>query len=392
MTNRIDDIMFARSYGVELEVLKPASARAFPETADLLSANGIPCVVVGYAQAHQVHRTWKVTHDGTVQGVGMTGMEVVSPPLRGEEGLAEIRKVCDLLKNHGYRINKSCGLHVHVHVMDLTQNAKNRLAVDYARHEKLIDKLMPPSRRGARGGNGFCRTIARADVEALMVARDIGELANAVSGGTSRRSRSRWHAYSGAIKYVKLNYTSYHRYGTVEFRHHSGTVEADKATQWVRFCLRMVAKAALETPTTILRTVAQSVSRNRPVRAGSKLAIVRDLLLRAEGTTRAEAMAATGWPSISMQDNARQAGLQLRSVRGYGGTLRYFGTYAEGGEVATAQTPNVQTTARPTMEGFLASLHMPETDLQYWRRRQALFAPHAIGDDEEGQTPQVTAA
>ena len=43
----------------------------------------------------------------------------------------------------------------------------------------------------------------------------------------------------GAARYKKLNLMSFWQHGTVEFRHHQGTVEAQKAENWVRMCLRM---------------------------------------------------------------------------------------------------------------------------------------------------------
>jgi Putative amidoligase enzyme len=374
--------MFTRSFGVELEVLRPYSTTAYYDTVRMIKAAGIPCELVPYGSAHQVHSTWKVTYDGTVVGAGLTGMEVVSPPLHGPEGLEEACKVADLLKASGHSVNTSCGMHVHVHVAPLPQSAKNRLAVDYARHEKIIDSLLPPSRRGARAAGGYACTVANVKIEDIMAVTTATQLATVMARGGQLRQgrRRRYHS----TKYVKLNFTPHYTYGTVEFRHHSGTVESQKVRQWVRFCLRMVHKAKesaerndpIETETAT-RTVAV---RARTVRPGTKLAIVAGLLLREEGTTRAEAMAATGWPSISMQDNARQLGLVLRSTRGFGGTLRYYGARPEAGAV---QTVTARTVARPSLDGLLDSLGMPEGDKAYWHTRQALFARHSTGDSEE---------
>jgi hypothetical protein len=373
--------MFTRSFGVELEVLRPYSALALRDTANMITAAGIPCELVPYGGAHRVHSTWKVTHDGSVSGPAHAGMEVVSPPLTGPEGLEEACRVADLLKASGHSVNKTCGMHVHVYVAPLPQGAKNRLAVDYARNERIIDSLLPPSRRGARAANGYANTVANVKTEDIMQVTTATQLATVMAhGGMTRQGRRRRY---NSTKYVKLNFTPHYTYGTVEFRHHSGTVESMKVRQWVRFCLRMVHKAKesaerndpVETESGT-RTVAV---RARTVRPGTKLAIVAGLLLREEGTTRAEAMAATGWPSISMQDNARQLGLVLRSTRGFGGTLRYFGARPDGGAV----TVTARTVTRPTLEGLLGSLGMPDEDKAYWRDRQALFARHSTGDSEE---------
>ncbi|MDO5509556.1 MAG: amidoligase family protein, partial [Weeksellaceae bacterium] len=41
-------------------------------------------------------------------------------------------------------------------------------------------------------------------------------------------------------RYLKLNLSSYQRHGTVEFRHHSGTVNYTKIKNWILICARLV--------------------------------------------------------------------------------------------------------------------------------------------------------
>jgi hypothetical protein len=44
-------------------------------------------------------------------------------------------------------------------------------------------------------------------------------------------------------RYFALNFQSYANHGTLEFRQHSGTVDAEKATQWVRLVVGFIARA-----------------------------------------------------------------------------------------------------------------------------------------------------
>jgi len=388
--------MFTRSYGVELECIAPQNpggeSAAFRATAQLLIAAGIPCEIVPYGAAHRVHTNWKVTHDGsvrqTVGGRPGSGMEVVSPPLTGPEGVEQVKKVCALLHGNGHFVNQTCGMHVHVYVAPMPGDAKARLAVHYARNEKVIDRLLPPSRRGAAAGSGYCRSIAHAETAVIMgETRSMESLAQVLAGAGRRpgygRRRRRYDSYT--TKYVKLNFTPHSSYGTVEFRHHSGTVEAEKAEQWIKFCLRMVARAARASANNdpvegmVQRRLARMGSGN--VRPGTKLAIIVDLLTREEGCTRAEAMAATEWPSISMQANARAAGLELRQTTGLGGVVRYWGARPDAAAAAPETPATVMAPARPTLEGLLESLDMPEADKVYWRGRYAKFAARDGGDD-----------
>lgn len=62
-------------------------------------------------------------------------------------------------------------------------------------------------------------------------------------------------------------------------------------------------------------------------REGSKLAIVVGLLTRPEGCTTKEVLDATGWPTVSMPQQAKAAGLTLRKEKD-GKVSRYFGAAA----------------------------------------------------------------
>ncbi len=60
------------------------------------------------------------------------------------------------------------------------------------------------------------------------------------------------------------------------------------------------------------------------IRPGTKLAIIAGLLMRKQGVTAKEALAATGWPAISFPQQAEAAGLKLRKER-EGRITRYWG-------------------------------------------------------------------
>jgi hypothetical protein len=45
-------------------------------------------------------------------------------------------------------------------------------------------------------------------------------------------------------RYQKLNLESLERHGTIEFRQHSGTVDAEKAVNWVRLCTAFIETTA----------------------------------------------------------------------------------------------------------------------------------------------------
>lgn len=186
-----------RTYGIEIELIhndKHAMARA-------INAAGIEIEVEGYN--HTTRNHWKIVPDGSVHG----GYEVVSPKLQGTNGLRQIKTVCDTLVAHGAKINKSCGLHVHHDARDYrTENFTNLFNL-YRRGEHIMDSMLPLSRRG--NNNQYCQTLQ--NITAVPVSR-----------------------------YYKVNFQAFHVHGTVEFRHHSGSVEAEKIINWVLLTQRIV--------------------------------------------------------------------------------------------------------------------------------------------------------
>lgn len=74
-------------------------------------------------------------------------------------------------------------------------------------------------------------------------------------------------------------------------------------------------------------TAVRVEKRTTDLRPDSKLAIVVSLLTRKEGCTTADVLAATGWPTVSMPQQAKAAGLVLSKEKD-GAVFRYRGTPA----------------------------------------------------------------
>lgn len=80
---------------------------------------------------------------------------------------------------------------------------------------------------------------------------------------------------------------------------------------------RVVPRAAAPAPTT---------AAPKAVRAGSKTEVVRALLLQSGGTTTAQILTATGWPTVSVPALAASCGLDLRKEKVKGAPTKYYGT------------------------------------------------------------------
>lgn len=175
---------------------------------------------------------WKIVDDGSVDE---GGFEVVSPILCGTEGLAEVTRAARALASIGATANRSCGLHVHVDARDLNIETIVNVASRYSQFETEIDLFMPRSRREAR--SEYCAPVASMFHEGAYGTTISSLLRDGVDG------------LLNLDRYYKVNLSAFGRHGTIEFRHHSGTTNAKKITNWIQFCLEFVAASALpDTP------------------------------------------------------------------------------------------------------------------------------------------------
>lgn len=207
-----------RTYGIEIEFLQGPYSR---ETiAQELRNAGINAYSESYN--HTTKSNWKLITDASC------GNELVSPVLKGREGLEEIKKVCAVLNRLGCKVDKRCGLHVHHYAGDLSVKNFRNLYISYAKYEGLIDTLQPISRRG--NNNQYCRSLITYGYNELVERLDRCKTINDIRCIFGTR-------------YMKLNIESYVKYGTIEFRQCAGTTDASKIINWIMFTQLMVERS-----------------------------------------------------------------------------------------------------------------------------------------------------
>lgn len=217
----------ALSFGVELECLMPTGVTK-ENIAVRIRDLGVECEVEVYN--HNTTAKWKIVTDGSL-GDYTRGIEIVSPVLYGDAGLEAVAKVASVLKSAGCKITKRCGFHVHVGARNEGVDFFRNLAKLYASAEPVIDTFMAPSRRG--NTNNYAQSVVHNNtIDSATTLIDVAR-----SMGQSN------YSIRGAGRYKKLNFQSFWQHGTVEFRHHQGTVDAEKIKNWIRFCLLMCTAA-----------------------------------------------------------------------------------------------------------------------------------------------------
>ncbi len=205
---------FDRKFGIEIEaygVEKRIVIRAINEA-------GVECHDESYN--HDTRRHWKIVSDGSL--TGQYAFEIVSPILEGENGLAQLRTVSEVLVRLQVKINRTCGLHVHFDAEMMTLPTWKNLLFNYASLEDIIDTMMPQSRRG--DVNTYCKSLKIANLNTKLNAATTIQQVTAIFP-------SRYH---------KVNTQAYSRHKTVEFRQHSGTIEAEKMVNWIIFLHNLV--------------------------------------------------------------------------------------------------------------------------------------------------------
>lgn len=218
-TDTVFEFAFNRNFGVEVE---------FYNTSENILKNNLRRVGIrnkfeGYN--HSIRNHWKFTSYSSI--IGDNSYEMVSPVLSGNGGLKELKDACKALRLSKAKINKSCGVHVHLDVNDYTVDNMKTLLKNWYLLEKQLDKIMPVSRRG--NNNRYCKGFS-------VVYSSKASFFSSIDSCNTINEMARFFN----DRYFKLNLQSYLRYGTVEFRHHSGTTKYTKIKNWLLICSRLV--------------------------------------------------------------------------------------------------------------------------------------------------------
>lgn len=92
---------------------------------------------------------WNAQTDASIRVTtpGYVGVEIVSPVLKGAEGIRQVKLVCDWLKARNAKVNQSTGFHVHVGC-ERNETLLARLAHLVANFEKAL--YVTIARKGAK--------------------------------------------------------------------------------------------------------------------------------------------------------------------------------------------------------------------------------------------------
>lgn len=200
-----------RGFGIEIEYIGPNHA-----VAAAMRTAGLACSVESYG--HGRNTGWKIVTDASVSG----GYELVSPVLYGADGERQVRGAYAALRQVGCTVNVQCGLHVHHDARDFNISEVRGVVDLYESLRGAVDSVIARGRRvGGPQGSWARPWRGTGEYNTLGIVRDIAQM----------HAHFRASAYE---RYHAVNVCAHARHGSLEFRQHQATLNANKAMAWVR--------------------------------------------------------------------------------------------------------------------------------------------------------------
>lgn len=169
-----------------------------------------------------------------------SGIEVVSPVLKGQSGIEEMMEVMEFLVKSGGYVGNADGFHVHHHGAEFLDDEFGmarikRLLASYANNQFVINKVLPARRCDDSltmqhfGGTSCFKTMNKERVKFIVDNME-----------SCAYPKIKDKASQMGDRFCALNVRSLAAHGTIEFRQHHGTFDIPRAAAWVRFGQRFI--------------------------------------------------------------------------------------------------------------------------------------------------------
>jgi len=171
-------------------------------------------------------KDWSATGDGSL---GRGGVEFISSPLNGDRLYKSINALSRYLRTTHASVESTCGLHIHVNGMDLYWEELKCILYVARKIEPLLYAMQPETRRGS----SWCRSmrLSKRGIDNIHSNEDFVDIWYDGEVSSEKYHDSRYHG---------LNLHARVYLGTVEFRYHTGTINARKMRCWAEICTAIV--------------------------------------------------------------------------------------------------------------------------------------------------------
>lgn len=213
-------------FGIEIECAVPLGHESLAR--ELTRLTGLEARYTDQGE----YATWEVHNEGI--GVnGLYNLELVSPRLRGEEGLAQIKTMMATLQRMGAVVSAAAGMHVHLDRSHLSDAALGHWHANFIRYEKCFDQLVARRRTcGYPQSNAVWLAARMRDGEHRYGATNVIEYARLATVAFARNLLNKGPKFSPR------------EMGTVELRQHQGSLNGTRAAHWLSLMLHFAAVAS----------------------------------------------------------------------------------------------------------------------------------------------------
>ena len=165
---------------------------------------------------------------GTDVSLGGDGVEFRSVPMNGDLLFDSIESFGKELNKRRYRVDKTCGLHIHLEV-DKDVEYLKKLYIFYLRFEDMFFNMLPKSRRTRKHCERF-KVYYSDTPEQIMKVRDLDGFKEMLYETKYYRGEIRQRYFEKRRCWANLHSIFYR--GTLEIRSHPGTVNSSKIINW----------------------------------------------------------------------------------------------------------------------------------------------------------------
>lgn len=173
---------------------------------------------------------WGAKTDGSVSH----GMEFVTAPIAGNDGLAAIREFCEHAEDNDFGVDSRCGFHLHCDLTGSRGIQRKSIALAYHYTCELWHDFIDRSR--------YDTSYSRLNSETR---HDY----DAYHGSPSGKRKTFWDRKSimdndghptNSERYVWINWNAYSKFNTVEIRSHHPTCNGEEVTNWVKAHIKFI--------------------------------------------------------------------------------------------------------------------------------------------------------
>jgi Putative amidoligase enzyme len=226
-----------RPFGVELEVNNNLPRRDIKKAIQQVS--DIPVRIASGWDQSIGNQYWHIKTDATC-GIddNSEGWEIASYKCSGFEDIIHLGVVADSIRATNAKVNRSCGLHVHVEVADFSVNQIGILLAWWLKIERVIFHSIPLH----RSQNAFCmpmrNSVAIASWDTMPSPFRVWSMFRPESVEVHENEDR--HRAVNLVNYLTSLYDPEYKRVTVEFRFPDGTLNPSDVKNWPRLLVQFV--------------------------------------------------------------------------------------------------------------------------------------------------------